>query len=185
MDIPEYYRQFQHQSSQMESPEMPEQPENQIAEPPRDLDHTTVFKGHNFTIEKPQHWSNRIIYTLTGPVENGIQHNIMITVEENNPFDSLLDYADWHIHTLEAELKGCRLLKKDKKVLNNGFPAYEAIFSWYPAEHLKIFQQQIFILAEKTGFKLTASFTEETHKTLGPVVEQIMLSFNPETAKTF
>ncbi len=179
MDIPEYYRQFQQQSSQITNPEMPEHHEEQTSEPTQDFNLTRIFKGHNFTIEKPERWLDRIIYTFTGPMENGIQHNIMIAVEENNPFNTLLDYADWHIHSLEAELKECRLLKKDKKVLNNGFPAYEAIFSWYPEENLKIIQQQIFTLANNTGFKLTASFTEETHKTLGPVVEQMMLSFNP------
>ena len=103
----------------------------------------------------------------------------MITVEENIPFNSLFDYADWHIRTLEAELKGCRLLKKDKRSLANGLPAYEAIFSWFPEEHLRILQQQLFVLVGKTGYKMTASFTEKTRQTLGPIVEKMMLSLSP------
>jgi hypothetical protein len=177
MDIPEYYRKFQDQSARIESPVTPPpiQEEQTEAEPVQ----SEIFECHSFTIEKPEGWKGKTIYTIPGPVENGIQHNVIITVEENSPFNSLLDYADWHIHTLERELNDCRLLKKDKISLANGIPAYEAIFSWYPASDLEIIQRQIFILAHGTGFKLTASFTPETLDTLGPKVEMMIRSFKP------
>jgi hypothetical protein len=175
MDIPEYYRKFQEQSAQIESPVTP---------PPIKPDQpvsirSETFQSNTFTIEKPDGWRDKTIYTITGPVESGIQHNVIITVEENSPFDSLLDYADWHIHTLERELQGCRLLKKDKISLTNGLAAYEAVFSWFPASGLEIFQKQIFILNDKTGYKITASFTQETSETLGSKVEQMIMSFSP------
>ena len=105
---------------------------------------------------------------------------MIITVEEDSPFETLLDYADWNIHTLEMELKSCRLLKKDKISLNNGLPAYVAIFSWYPTDDLRIYQEQIFILNDGTGYKLTSSFTKKTRQTLGPKIERMMLSFDPK-----
>jgi len=179
MDIPEYYRKFQEQSAQIESPVTPPPIEKKQTESKQ----SEIFKCNSFMIEKPEDWKGKTIYTLTGPVENSIQHNVIITVEENSPFTSLLDYADWHIHTLEKELKDCRLLKKDKKSLKNGIAAYEAIFSWYPTSGLEIIQRQIFILEEGTGFKLTAAFTQETYNTLGQKVETMMLSFNPLKSK--
>ena len=69
--------------------------------------------------------------------------------------------------------------KKDKISLTNGLAAYEAVFSWFPASSLEIFQKQIFILNDKTGYKITASFTQETRETLGPKVEQMIMSFSP------
>lgn len=175
MDIPEYYRKFQEHSSQIESPVTPPPIEKQKPE----MIHTDIFHSNTFTIEKPDGWRDKTIYTITGPVENGIQHNVIITVEENSPFDTLLDYVDWHIHTLERELQGCRLLKKDKIALTNGLEAYEAVFSWFPAKGLEIYQKQIFILSDKTGYKITASFTKDTLITLGPRVERMILSFKP------
>ena len=124
-------------------------------------------------------WQDKTIYTLTGPVEDGIQHSVLITLEQDVAFDSVREYAEWQISALEQELKGCRLLKKGTISLANGLPAYKAIFSWYPTETLRVFQEQIFVLADKTAYKLTATFTKKTRKTLGPQVERMMLSFNP------
>jgi hypothetical protein len=115
-----------------------------------------------------------------GPVEDGIQHNLIIIVEEDVPFDSLLEYADWQIVALEAELKGCRLLKREEISLANGIPAYRAIFRWYPTDELRVYQEQIFVLVGETGYKLTTTFTKKTRKTLGPQVERILLNFQPE-----
>ena len=143
-----------------------------------------LFQGNCFTMDYAEDLLDKTIYTLTGPVENGIQHNIIITVEYDIQFESVVDYADWQVLTLEESLKGCRLLKKGKKNLANGLPAYEAIFRWYPTDELRIYQQQIFVLADNNGYKLTASFTKKTRQTLGPKVERMMLSFCPTKIKS-
>jgi len=77
-------------------------------------------------------------------------------------------------------LKSCTFLKKGETKLDNGMEAYEAIFSWFPVEDVKIYQHQIYILVDSTAYKLTASFTKKTRQTLGPQVERMMLSFNPK-----
>jgi hypothetical protein len=136
--------------------------------------------ANSFTLNLLDGWQDKTIYTLTGPVEDGIQHNVIINVEPDVSFDKVVDYADWQIMSLEEQLKGCRLLKKDKIKLTNGMEAYQAIFSWYPTDTLHVYQYQIFILVNKTGYKLTATFTKKTFKTLGPQIERMMLSFNPE-----
>ena len=128
-------------------------------------------------------WQDKTIYTLAGPVTDGIQHNVIINVDPDLPFENLIDYAEWQIKTLEEELKGCTLLKKDETKLTNGMDAYEAIFSWFPTDDIKIYQHQIFVLVEKTAYKLTASFTKKTRQTLGPQVLRMMLSFDPKPQK--
>ena len=166
MDVPKYYRKYQKQQPKPSQPSPPMKP-------------TNVYQGNDFTINLYEDWQDKTVYTITGPVTDGIQHNITIMIDEDVEVDNLRDFADWNVATLENELKGCRLLKQGEITLANGLPAYKAIFSWYPTEELRIYQEQIYLLVNKTGYKLTASFTKKTRKTLGPQVERMMLSFNP------
>jgi hypothetical protein len=138
-----------------------------------------MFQGNSFTLKLYEDWKDKTIYTIAGPVSDGVQHNIIIMVDYDLEVDNLRDFADWNIYTLENELKGCRLLKQGEMALNNGLPAFKAVFSWYPTEELRIYQEQIFVLVDKIGYKLTASFTKKTRKILGPQVERMMLSFVP------
>ena len=143
------------------------------------MDDYITYNAEKFVINIDKEWKDKTIFTLTGPVSDGIQHNILITMEEDIPFDAVIDYAEWQIAALEDELKGCLLLLKGEVKLDNGMPAYEAMFRWYPSDDLRIYQHQIFVLHENKGYKLTASFTKKTRKTLGPEVERMMLSFKP------
>jgi hypothetical protein len=192
MDIPEYYKQFQNQppkkeeeqkkSEQKEQPsQKPEQKQEtqKLSQSPSVKDKTVLYQGNGFTIDQLEDWQDKTLYTITGPVTDGVQHNVIITVDKENPFDTLVEYAEWHIKTLENELKGCTLLKQGETKLINGTDAYEAIFKWYPTDELRIYQQQIYVLVEKIAYQLTASFTKKTRKTLGPQVERMMLSFSP------
>jgi len=141
------------------------------------------YLSNNFTLKLYNDWEDKTIFTLTGPVTDGIQHNIIVTREKDIQSDSVVDYAEWQIRGLEEELKSCLLLKKGKRTLQNGMPAYEAIFKWYPTDELRIYQHQIYVLHNSIGYKLTASFTKKTRKIFGPQVERMMLSFNPTSPK--
>ncbi|HKB86595.1 MAG TPA: DcrB-related protein [Ignavibacteriaceae bacterium] len=194
MKIPDYYRQFQNQpaeekteektpeTSETEKTKAPQQkpsakPE---AKPAAPQDKTVVFQGNGFTVNQLEEWEDKTIYTITGPVTDGIQHNVIITVDNENTIDNLQDYAEWQIKTLEEELKGCTLLKKGETELTNGAEAYEAIFSWYPLDDYRIYQHQVYTFHEKKAYKLTASFTKKTRQTIGPAIVRMMLSFNPD-----
>ena len=153
--------------------------EDRQAAAARQPDRVTKYQANTFTMSCLEGWQDKTIHTLTGPVVDGIQHNVLITVEPGMAFDSVREYAEWKIGALESELKSCRLLKKGGIVLASGLPAYKAVFSWYPTEALRVYQEQIYVLHEKNACKLTATFTKKTRKTLGPQVERMMLSFNP------
>ncbi len=191
MKIPDYYRQFQNQPPKDEKPDkVPEadkpkpaeqKQQAQKSEQPRQKeDKTIVFQGNGFIINQLEDWEDKTIYTITGPVIDGIQHNVIINVDREMIFDNVGEYADWQIKTLEEELKGCTLLKRGETKLTNGTDAYEAIFSWYPLDDFRIYQHQIYILIDKIAYKLTASFTKKTRQTIGPSIVRMMLSFNPD-----
>lgn len=197
--IPEYYRQFQTQKTQkpQEEKKTEPQPQEQVTQKtqlkqetkqtspipqthqtPQAKDKTKIFQGNGFTLNQLDNWEDKTLYTLLGPVTDGIQHNVIIDVERDADFDSVEEFADWHIKTLEDELKSCILLKRGEIKLANGTDAYEAIFSWYPSDETRIYQQQIFVLTGKTAYKITASYTKKTRKTLGPAIERMMLSLS-------
>ncbi len=148
--------------------------------PPEQQSHSPrIYQGNGFTVNQPEGWVDKTVYTLTGPLEDGIQHNILVTIEEDVEFDSIVDYADFHITAMEEELKGYTVLKREEISLDNGLPAYRAIFRWYPTDEMCIYQEQMFVLADGAAYKLTTTFTKKTRKTLGPQVERILMSFQP------
>jgi hypothetical protein len=138
-----------------------------------------TYRANDFTIVIPQAWQDKTIHMIMGPVEDGVQHNILITREDDLTFESASEYADWQIAMYEDQLKQFRLLKREDISLNNGIPACRAIFCWCPSEEVRLYQEQLFVLMGETGYNLTTSFTKRTRKTLGPQVERAMLSFQP------
>lgn len=139
-----------------------------------------LYRGHGFSLQMDDGWQDKTIYTLIGPVTDGVQHNVMIQPDAEAEGMSLADYADWQMRTLEEEIRGCRLLLRQQVTLACGLPAYRAIFSWYPSEHQRIIQEQLYVVAGTKAYRLTATFTKKTRKTIGPAVERMMLSFTPE-----
>ncbi len=193
MKIPDYYRQFQtqpvveekkeEQSPEVDQKAIPKSEKQKSEQPPAEKDKTIPFQGNGFTLNQLEDWQDKTIYTITGPVIDGIQHNVIINVDREMIFDTVTDYADWQIKTLEEELKGCTLLKRGETKLTNGTDAYEAIFSWYPLDDFRIYQHQVYILIDKIAYKLTASFTKKTRQTIGPSIVRMMLSFNLDNNK--
>jgi len=191
MKIPDYYRQFQNQPEDKKEENKkaePSSPDTVVKEQPKTQpkkveDKTRPYNADQFSLNMLEDWQDKTIFTLTGPVTDGIQHNVIINVDPDCRFDNVNEYAEWQIKTLEDELKGCILLKEGELKLDDGSDAYEAIFSWYPTDDLRIYQHQIYVLNDKTAYKMTASFTKKTRQTIGPSVVRMMLSFNPGAPK--
>jgi hypothetical protein len=178
MKIPDYYRNYQRRTPGPPSPpdrKTPPSPPGRkpIKQPER------LYRADAFSLKLYEEWEDKTIFTLSGPVTDGIQHNMTITVEHELLGERLRDYADINVKALEEELKSCRILLREDIRLANGTPAHRVIYKWYPTEDLRIYQEMILLLAENSGYKLTATFTKKTRKTLGPQVERMMLSFVP------
>jgi hypothetical protein len=155
--------------------------ENRQDEPAQVIDPNRMYRGNGFSIKQPEGWNDKTVHTIFGPAEDGIQHNILINVEYGITCDTVEQYADIQITSLENSLRSYVLLKREKISLANGFPAYKIVFRWYPAENIRVYQEQIYVLADKIAYKLTSTFTKKTRKTLGPQVERILMSFAPGT----
>lgn len=185
--IPAYYRQFVEDISKSERVAKPtnpveEPPVEEVEEVPLEPEEPVLtYRAHTFSMDVGEDWKDHTVFSLVGPVTDGIQHNITVTVDPEIEAKTLLDYADWHVRVLQRELKGCRVLKQDPVDLTNGIPAYRVLYVWHPAPQMRLYQEQLYVLHEGIGYKLTATFTKKTRKTLGGEIERMMLSFNPSS----
>lgn len=133
--------------------------------------------NNRFTLEIPQEWEDHSIYRFDGPINDGIKHNIIITIENNVEVPNLQHYVEMNIKTLKMGLQGYIELKQAPFILNNGISAYELVYKWIPVDNREVYQKVIYILINKTGYILSATFSKKTWKTMGPEVDKILKSF--------
>jgi hypothetical protein len=133
--------------------------------------------NNKFSMKFPSGWEDRSYYRFEGPVEDGIKHNIIVTVENNVEVPSLEQYADLNIKAVETELQGYQGLKRGPVTLDNRMAAYELVYKWTPIKDGTVYQKVIYILINKTGYILTATFSKKTWKMLGSEINKILMSF--------
>lgn len=178
--LPDYYRQFAEKPPAQKSRDEPKPRGREEA--PRVEAPSVAYRADTFAVSLYEEWEDTTVYVLAGPATDEVQHNVTISVGHHVEVDSLIDFADWQVKSVEETLKGCRLLLKDQVQLDCGVPAYRAIFVWYPTDDVRLYQEQLYVLHGGRGYTLTASFTKKTRKTLGPRVQRVMLSFTPRDA---
>lgn len=135
--------------------------------------------NHRFHLHLPEGWKDTTVYTFQGPEEDGLRHQILITVDTPPEPDDLEAYAGLRIQTLEQALQGYQELKQGIIHLTDGTRGYEVVYRWSPVLNEIYYQRIVFVIAQGSGYTFTVTFTPKTWKTLGPVVDQILQSFKP------
>jgi hypothetical protein len=130
-------------------------------------EHTIL--NNRFAMKVPEEWEDHSYYRFEGPVEDGVKHNIIPGLEQ---------YAEINIKAVGTELQGYHELKRGPVTLDNQVPAYELVYKWSPVKDRQVYQRNIYILINKTGYILTATFSKKTWKTKGVEVDKILKSFN-------
>jgi len=138
-------------------------------------EHTIL--NNRFMLKFPADWHENTVHSFEGPEEDGIKHNILLTIENNVEVLELEKYAEMQIKALEDELQGYHELKRGQITLDSKLLAYELVYRWSPIEDREVYQKAIYILANRTAYALTATFSKKTWKTIGPEVDKIMMSF--------
>ena len=142
-----------------------------------DLRINRLLLHNRFTLKIPPEWKDQTVYRFEGPVEDGVLHNIIVTIENDLDMPDLETYAERCIKAEEKELQGYKELKRDSLNLQNGQPAVEVVYKWCPVEGREIYQRVIYLYINETGYILTASFSKKTWKTFGSEVNKILMSF--------
>jgi hypothetical protein len=138
-----------------------------------------IILNNKFSLKVPDTWQDKTVYTFEGPEEDGIRHNIWVTIENNVEVPDLEQYAQLNIQATETALQGYRELKRGSLALNNRQPAYELIYRWSPLEKREVYQRVMYVLKNRTGYILTSSFSKKTWKMLGTEIDKIFKSFIP------
>ncbi|MBL7977072.1 MAG: DcrB-related protein [Bacteroidetes Order II. Incertae sedis bacterium] len=143
-----------------------------------------TFRGNGFALKHYSDWVDATIYILAGPILDNIQHNITIQVDSTPNAPDLQTYV--HIQTVDLEtmLKSCTVLKREFIRLFNGMAAFRLVYSWIPADEVQLVQDQVYVLHNGKGYKLTASMNKYSRQSIGAEIEKMMLSFVPMEAGT-
>lgn len=135
------------------------------------------FFNNCFAFNLPEDWRDQSIYRFVGPEEDGIQQNIMVTVEHDVVYTDLDQYAQINIQAVEQTLQGYHELKRGTIAMDSGQPAHEIVYKWTPVKERTVYQRVIYLLEGQIGYILTASFSKKTWKTNGPEIDRILKSF--------
>jgi hypothetical protein len=133
--------------------------------------------NNRFALQFPGGWEDKSLYTFEGPEEDGIRHNIWVTIENNVEVPDLERYAQMNIQATESELQGYQELKRGLLTLANRQPAYEHVYRWSPVNNREVYQRVMYVLKNNTGYILTATFSKKTWKLLGSEIDKILRSF--------
>jgi hypothetical protein len=112
-------------------------------------------------------------------ISDGLRHTLLVEVDPAPETDRLDAYVAAHLRILGRDLEGFRLLKQDQQALRDGTPAVRLIFCWKQHGRRPLYQEQLFVLHQGRGYRLTATFTNTSRKQLGRQVEAVMLGFTP------
>lgn len=148
-----------------------------FAKNPKDDDGYRLI-NNRFSLDLPPQWVDRSIYRFDGPLEDGIQHYITVTIAHDLGLTDLDPYAGLQIEALAAELHGYHELKRGPLLLANRLPGYELVYQWSPAAGVELYQRHIWVLQDRTGYALMAAFSKKTWKLMGDQVDRIMRSIS-------
>jgi hypothetical protein len=138
------------------------------------------YRGGGFALDLPGGWWDRTVHVLRGPDADGLPHRLVLTSDPSVQAGDVRAYGAMQVRALEQDLRGCRVLRQEEVRLRDGRPAYRATVAWFPQGELCLYQEHLFVLHGGTGYRLSATFTKKTWKTLGPGVERMMLAFTPD-----
>lgn len=139
--------------------------------------------NNRFALTLPLGWEDKSVYYLDGPAEEKFRHSVVVVVDHDVvPFD-LLRFAEMKIRAVERELQGYQELKRGNLILDNRLPAYEIVFKWCPMEGIQQYKRVIYVLANETGFTLSATFTKKSWKVRGGEVDKMLRSFSVPGSK--
>jgi hypothetical protein len=136
-----------------------------------------------YSINLPDAWEDQTVYTFKGPDDSGVQHNLVLIIDNEVGGVNLKTYGKLRLDSIKGNLPGFELLGEREKELKSGAPAYEIVYKWAPADDKILFQKQVFTIIDGKAYNFTSSFSKKTIKTIGVQVDEIIDSFTPNGEK--
>jgi len=132
-----------------------------------------------FDIDLPDGWEDQTLYTFKGPDDSGVQHNLVLIIDNNLDGVDLNTYAKLRLDSIKDTLSGFELMGEREKDLKSGNRAYEIVYKWSPGADKTLVQKQVFTIIGDKAYNFTSSFSKKTIQTIGVQVDEIIDSFRP------
>jgi len=136
-----------------------------------------------FKIDFPSGWEDQTVYTYKGPDDSGVQHNLVLIIDNEVGGVDLGTYAKLRLDSIKDTLTGFELMGQREKELKSGNKAYEIVYKWSPSADKTLVQKQVFTIIDGVAYNFTSSFSKKTIQPIGVQVDEIIDSFNPKPEK--
>jgi hypothetical protein len=133
-----------------------------------------------FRLSLPDGWEENTVYTFQGPLDSGVQHNIVLMIDRTiGRKTGLAEYVRRQMATSKDALPEFEMINEGEKTLPSGLPAREVVYKYVPPGRNVLFQKQLYTIAEGAAYVFTSTFSRKTLATIAHDVDRIIASFKP------
>lgn len=132
-----------------------------------------------FQISLPEGWEDKTIFTFQGPLDSGVQHNVVLLVDNTVGKTELAEYVKRQMATSKEALPGFEMINEGEKELPSGIKAYEVIYKYMPSDQQALYQKQLYMILDGKAYAFTSTFSKKTLQTIANEVDRIIESFRP------
>ena len=133
---------------------------------------------NRFRIALPSGWEDQTVYTFKGPDDSGVQHNLVLIIDDEAGGIDQRAYAKSRLESIKDTLSGFELMGERERILKSGKTAYEIVYKWLPSPDKTLIQKQVFTIIAGKAYNFTSSFSKKTIHTIGMQVDEIIDSFS-------
>jgi hypothetical protein len=136
---------------------------------------------NRFTFDLPAGWQDQTVYHFRGPVIDDEEHLLTLIIDRSTQQRDIREFARARTQPVVTALQGVEVLRDEETTAPGCYPSYEFAYRWIPAEGVKIFKKQVFVLREGSGYSFDIEFSKKSYKLLGDQVKKVIESLLPGT----
>lgn len=139
--------------------------------------------NNQFQISLPDGWEDKTIFTFQGPLDSGVQHNVVLLVDNTVGKTELAEYVKSQMATSKEALPGFAMIREGEKDLASGIKAYEVVYKYMPSDQQALYQKQLYMIIDGKAYAFTSTFSKKTLQTIANEVDGIIESFRTGKAE--
>jgi hypothetical protein len=133
-----------------------------------------------FQLTFPDGWKETTVYTFEGPLDSGVQHNLVLIVDTTiDKKTTLAEYVQLQLATSKEALPGFEMLKEGDRELESGMRGYEIAYKYTPNDGQSLYQKQLYCIMAGKAYTFTSTYSKKTLQTVAYDVDKIIQSFKP------
>ena len=125
----------------------------------------------------PSGWVDQSVYTFKGPLVDGLEHLLIVTLDRRLPPDAttLAPFVEQKSSVIRKSYPESRVMKDGAVTLDNT-NAHELVLEWPMSETLTRIVQYYFAIVENTGFTFWSTYADVSFSLLRSDVRKLVVS---------